>query len=309
MSELLIPLALAATFGSVALVGIAFNAAAAQRKRTLNLLEAQVAETSNLRQQQLSGSFSDRVLLPFLSQVGVWLRNITPLEWRTKINQKLILAGSPPAWDADKVIAFKVLGIVLGVALSVALSRGASATPARTVGLMLLLGVIFFFSPDAILNRRARERQERIRKALADTMDLLTISVEAGLGFDAALQQVIQHVPGPLSQELGRMLHEVRLGISRVEALRHLAARSDVDELRGFVLAMVQADTFGVSVSKVLRAQATELRTKRRQYAEEKAMKVPVKILFPLIFCVLPALFIIVLGPGAIRIAQNLLGM
>jgi tight adherence protein C len=140
-------------------------------------------------------------------------------------------------------------------------------------------------------------------------MDLLTISVEAGLGFDAALVQVISNTPGPLSEEFSRLLQEMRLGHSRVQAFKNLQGRTDVDELASFILAMIQADTFGVSIAKVLREQAKELRTKRRQRAEEAAMKVPIKILFPLIFCVLPALFIVILGPGAIRIAENLFGI
>jgi tight adherence protein C len=143
---------------------------------------------------------------------------------------------------------------------------------------------------------------------MPDTMDLLTISVEAGLSFDAALAHVRKNVPGPLSDEIGRMLHEMQLGVSRVEAFRHLADRTDVEELKAFVLSMVQADTFGISVGKVLRAQAKELRMKRRQRAEEAAMKVPVKMLFPLIFCILPAMFIVMVGPGVIRIMRAFSG-
>jgi tight adherence protein C len=148
----------------------------------------------------------------------------------------------------------------------------------------------------------ARGRQLAISNALPDTLDQLTICVEAGLGFDSALAQVVRNVPGPLSEEIARMLREMQLGVSRAEALRHLAQRAKVEELDGFVLAMVQADIFGVSIANVLRAQSRELRSKRRQRAEELAQKIPVKLLFPMIFLVLPALFIIVLGPGALKI-------
>jgi tight adherence protein C len=133
--------------------------------------------------------------------------------------------------------------------------------------------------------------------------------VEAGLGFDAALAQVVRNVPGPLSEEIARLLQEMQLGVTRVDAFRHLAERTDVDELRGFTLAMIQADIFGVSIANVLRAQAKDLRIKRRQRAEKKAMTSPLKLLFPLIFCVLPALFVVVLGPGAIRILHNFFGI
>jgi tight adherence protein C len=152
------------------------------------------------------------------------------------------------------------------------------------------------------VSARASSRQKEIRKAMPDTMDLLTISVEAGLGFDAALAQVVKNVPGPLSEEISRMLQEMQIGVSRVEALRHLNDRTEVPELDGFVLSMIQADKYGIGVAKVLRAQSTELRQKRRQRAEEKAQKVPMKLLFPMIFLVLPAMFIVILGPGAIKV-------
>ena len=141
---------------------------------------------------------------------------------------------------------------------------------------------------------------------LADTIDLLTISVEAGLAFDAALLHARRSMKGPLSEEIGRMLHEMQLGIKRSEAIRNLSARTNVQELRSFALAMVQADVFGVSVANVLRSQSQELRTKRRQRAEERAMKTPVKLLFPMIGCILPALLVLVVGPGVIRIAHVL---
>jgi tight adherence protein C len=174
---------------------------------------------------------------------------------------------------------------------------------------VVLVGGIGTLLPGAMLDMKAKARQEGIRRALPDTMDLLTISVEAGLGFDAALGQVVRSTEGPLAQEIARMLQEMQVGMARADALRALAERNDVEELRGFVLAMVQAEQFGVSISKVLRSQAKVLRQKRRQRAEEKAMKVPVKILFPLIFCILPAMFVVLLGPGIIRVAQDFFGI
>ena len=146
-----------------------------------------------------------------------------------------------------------------------------------------------------------------MRISAAEVWD--TIAVEAGLGFDAAMAHVRRNVPGPLSDEIGRMLQEIQLGIPRVDAFRDLAARTDVDELRAFVLAMVQADVFGVSISKVLRAQAKEMRTKRRQRAEQAGMQLPVKLIFPTLLCIMPALFVVVLGPGVIRISNSLLNV
>ena len=165
-----------------------------------------------------------------------------------------------------------------------------------------------YFLPDVVVSRTAEQRQKGISRALADTMDLLTISVEAGLGFDAALAQVVEHVPGPLSEEISRMLQEIQLGKPRADAFRAVAERSSVDELNSFVLSVIQADVFGLSISAVLRAQAKDLRVRRRQKAEERALKVPVKLLFPMIFCILPLIMIVVAGPAVIKIFHALLG-
>ena len=141
-----------------------------------------------------------------------------------------------------------------------------------------------------------------------DVIDLLVISVEAGLGFDAALGRVVQNVPGDLSNEFQRTLQETRVGVSRVDALRNLVKRTDVADLNSFVLALIQADQFGVSIARVLRVQAEEMRIRRRQRAQEKAFGAPVKLVFPLMFCILPALFIVVIGPAVISIADSLVG-
>jgi tight adherence protein C len=154
------------------------------------------------------------------------------------------------------------------------------------------------------LNNRVEERQREILRTLSDTLDLLTISVEAGLSLNAAIAQVVRNVPGVLSAEFARMLQEIQLGVPRSEAFRNLAERTDVEELNAFALAMIQADVFGVSISSVLRTQAQQLRIKRRQAIEARAQQTPVKIVFPLVLCILPALFVVIVGPGAIRIFQ-----
>jgi tight adherence protein C len=309
MSSLYLPLALIATFCAVGLGGLAVEVTLSERRRTLQLLESQVGQISmNLRQEELSHSFLERVLFPVGHALGVIARRVTPLDMHKRISHRLMLAGSPAGWDEEKVASVKVLGLVGAGLFGFMMTWMGGSSPAAIAAAGAFFGAMGFMAPDAVLDHAARERQDQIQKALPDSMDLLTISVEAGLGFDAALSQVVHNVPGPLSREIGRMLQEVQLGVARVDAFRNLADRTEVDELRAFVLAMIQADVFGVGVAGVLRAQAKELRTKRRQRAERKAMQTPVKILFPLIFCVLPALFVVILGPGAIRIFDSFFG-
>jgi tight adherence protein C len=310
MSETYVLLALGATFAAVGILSVAVGVPFLDRRRALRVLESRlegVPITTNLRERQLSTSVSERILLPLASRVQTLAKRILFFDMSQRLRRKLLLAGSPVHWDVEKVAAVKLLGLVAGAGLG-SVFIASARTPA-TVVLILLLAAMGYFGPDGYLSRMVDDRQAKIRKSLPDTIDLLTISVEAGLAFDAALTQVMKTVPGPLSQELGRMLQEMRLGVSRADSLRHLGDRTNVEELRSFILAMIQADVFGISVGNVLRAQAKELRTKRRQSAEERAMKIPVKILFPLIFCVMPSLFVVVLGPGAIRIFRAFVGI
>ena len=309
MSEYMLPIGLVATFVAVSLLVVGLQQVMTRRRRAVQLLQAQLEQNIPVtREEDLSRSFRQRALVPTLETLGKLGTRVTPVGMRRRIARKLVLAGNPPAWTADRVAATKVLGAACGVVLGWVMASMFGFGGLLLAGSVLLLGGIGSLIPGATLDMKAKTRQEMIRRALPDTMDLLTISVEAGLGFDAALAHVRKKVPGPLSDEIGRMLHEMQLGVSRVEAFRHLADRTDVEELKAFVLSMVQADTFGISVGKVLRAQAKELRMKRRQRAEEAAMKVPVKMLFPLIFCILPAMFIVMVGPGVIRIMRAFSG-
>jgi tight adherence protein C len=310
MSDLWLVLALVGTFGAILLTGFALDGLMNERKRAVRLLESQVSGTSdvNLREQEMSESFSRRALVPVLSAAGRIARRVTPLDARDRLSRKLMLAGSPAGWDAERVMAFKIIGLVGGLVLGFAV---ASATGLSGVVTILVAGLFTFagfIAPDSIVNGRVEDRQRQILRTLSDTLDLLTISVEAGLSLNASISQVVQNVPGVLSQEFARMLQEIQLGVPRSDAFRHLAERTDVDELNAFALAMIQADVFGVSIAGVLRTQAETLRIKRRQRAEAKAQQIPVKIVFPLILCVLPSLFVVIVGPGAIRIVTSILG-
>jgi len=179
-----------------------------------------------------------------------------------------------------------------------------SASPFRLIVFALAGAAAGFFLPDLLLYNAGQKRQAHIRTELPDAMDMLTICVEAGLGFDAALAQVARAGSGPLAAELARALQEMQIGKTRTEALRSMAGRTTSPELRAFASALVQAGELGISVASVLREQAKEMRLRRRQWAEEQAQKVPVKILFPLLFCLFPALFVVILGPAAVTITH-----
>jgi tight adherence protein C len=308
MSEVWLVLAVASAFFAVVLAGLAIEQGSTDKKRAVRLLESQVgsSESVNLRDQELQKSFGSRVVVPVVSKAGRIARRVTPLDTRDRVATKLMLAGSPAGWDAERVMAFKIIGAGAGGIGGVVFMVMVKPAPLVAIVATALLVFAGFVLPDSLVNRRVDERQKEILKTLSDTLDLLTISVEAGLSLNAAIAQVVQNVPGVLSSEFARMLQEIQLGVPRSEAFRHLADRTDVDELNAFALAMIQADVFGVSIASVLRTQAQQLRIKRRQAAEQKAQQTPVKIVFPLVLCVLPALFVVIVGPGAIRIVTQL---
>jgi tight adherence protein C len=312
-SQVWLALALIGTFSTIFVLGIVVDMMLNRRRRYATVLQTQVGGTAdgfaNLRDEQLKTSVLDRLIFPFTGKVISSITRLTPVDLYGRTNRLIELAGSPPSLTAERIVAFKILfgivGLVVGLLLVPLLPFTGLVFSVVPPALLALTGYTF---PSAGLASKASKRQKEIRKAMPDTMDLLTISVEAGLGFDAALAQVVQNVPGPLSEEIARMLQEMQIGVTRTEELRHVNDRTEVPELDGFVLSMIQADKYGVGVAKVLRAQSTELRQKRRQRAEEVAQKVPLKLLFPMIFMVLPAMFIVILGPGAIKVYETFFG-
>ena len=220
------------------------------------------------------------------------------------LQRRLDQAGNPPRWTADRILAVKGLGL-----LGLGMLGGLYGLHHSVLVLLFatgLGGACGFFLPDVLLYNAGVKRQERIQVAMPDALDMLTVCVEAGLGFDAALAQVARNLRGPVAAEFARALQEMQIGKSRSQALRAMADRTTVAELRSFVSALVQAGELGIAVAQVLREQAKEMRLRRRQRAEEQAQKIAVKILFPLILCLFPALFVVVMGPGAITMAHVL---
>jgi tight adherence protein C len=243
--------------------------------------------------------FRIRVLHPMWTAATRLARALSGRGVTAKLAHRLDLAGNPARWSVERILTAKGVGMV-GLGLFGAAVFGSSVLTGIFFG--LLGAVIGFFVPNVLLYNAGTKRQQEIQKGLADTVDLLVISIQAGLGFDAALSQVTRNTTGPLAGEFHRVLQEMQIGKSRREAFQALADRAGAADVRHFVGAVVQADALGVPISGVLAEQAAEMRTRRRQRAEEQAQKVPVKMLFPMMFFVLPALFIVILGPAALSI-------
>jgi len=272
--------------------------------RSIAALEAMANAPSEMR-AELDRSFADRVLEPLRARALALGRRLTGADSTDRVRHKLDLAGNPRDWSVDRVISLKVIGAVALAIVGTALAVVAGTSVSILIVALAAGLVLGFYAPDLYLYQRKHERSEEIQRGLADAIDLMTISVESGLGFDAAVQQVARNTEGPLAEEFARVLREMQIGKGRAEALRALADRTSVADLKTFVSAMVQADSFGIPIAQVLRIQSSEMRVKRRQRAETKAQQVPVKITVPLIFCILPCLFVAVLGPAALTIMDS----
>ncbi len=243
---------------------------------------------------------------PLTDRLRRFTLRLLPVDATAKMQHKLDIAGNPARWDIDRILAAKTVCLIGMAAFGYLFRAGHGASGLLTA---LAGAVAGFFLPDLLVYNHGLKRQETIQKALPDAMDMMTVCVEAGLGFDSSLAQVARNTTGPLASEFARVLQEMHFGKSRTAALQALGERTTVPELRILVSALVQASELGIPVAAVMREQAGEMRLRRRQRAEEKAQKVTVKILFPLVFCLLPALFIVVMGPGVISIMHSFAGM
>lgn len=303
---LLFLMGLIMVFVAIALVAMAVADArpAGGVGRSLATLEAMTNAPAEMT-SELDRPFGERVLDPLRQRALALGRRMSGADSSERIRRKLDFAGNPRDWSVDRVVSGKVIGA--GALATVGLALSLVLDVAIAIQVVMVLGglVLGFFVPDLYLYQRIYDRSERMQRELPDAIDLLTISVESGLGFDAAVQQVARNTEGPLAEEFSRLLREMQIGQGRSAALRALADRTNVADVRSFVSSMVQADAFGIPISQVLRIQSKEMRVKRRQRAETKAQQVPVKITIPLIFCILPCLFMAVMGPAVISVLDS----
>jgi len=279
-----------------------------RRRAVAATLEAATAQlpgpTLTLRPSE-QGNFADRIVNPVASVFAGLSRRISPPGYVESVQRRLTIAGSDRRADSDRFLAGRLATITL-IPVGFILVDLTSLPKFYKLLAFLLVTVSLLLGPEASLNRRAEARQNKISRELPSLVDLLMISVEAGLGFDQALTRAVISLPGALSEEFGRFLGEVRMGGERTESLEAIDLRTDVPELRSFLMALIQAERFGVSIGSILRSQAADIRVGQRQHIEELAQKAPVKMLFPLVFCVLPALFIVVIGPAGIEIYDTI---
>jgi tight adherence protein C len=289
----LMTLVLAASLGAGQATGVA---------RSLAIIE-QTVDPHEVGRHDLP--VSERLLLPLLARTRGLAFRLSPAGAADKMSRMLDLAGNPGNWTAERLMGFKGAGLLGGALLGVMVGK------LSINGLLFAAGgaAVGFYLPDLLLYNLGLKRQDELRRGLADSLDMMTVCVEAGQGFDAALLQVARSVDGPVAGEFARVLSEIQIGKSRGEAFSSLGARTTVPEAKNFVSALVQADRLGLPIASVLREQSNQMRLVRRQLAEEKAQKVPVKILFPMLLFIFPALFIVIIGPGGIRIMDSLSGM
>jgi tight adherence protein C len=248
--------------------------------------------------------FRERAVDPLKTSLARAVLSMSPKSTVDSVSSKLLGAGlgrrvSPTGYLASKAL-LAAGGIPAGAVLASALGKNGSS--ALVLG--LAIGAAGFFLPDSIVTMCARSRREKVRAELPDALDLLAVSVEAGMGFDGAIAKLAEHMEGPLVEEMALALSEMRIGASRTDALKKMADRSGIPEIANFTRAIIQADQLGISLGRILRVQATDTRLRRQAAAEEKAMKAPIKMLFPTVLFIFPSMFIVVLGPAFLNLSK-----
>ena len=306
----ILPIVIAAlAAGGILLIVIGLAGSSPVDPVQARLTQLGTMQAKNLEELELQQPFVERTLRPLANRLSGTMTRVTSSSFSDRTERRLALAGNPGDMRVADWLGIKAIGAIVGTILFFLLFFVINilSLPPVISFLMLPVGALFGYTlPEFWLGRRVRARQHAILLMIPDALDLLTISVRAGLGFDAALGKVVEKLQGPLSDEFRRALAEVRVGKARREALRDIVPRTEVVPLTNFIGAIIQAEQLGVSISKVLQVQSEQLRIERRQRAEEMAAKAPIKMLFPLVGCIFPSLFIVILGPAIILIVLNL---
>jgi len=307
---MLLPIVIAAVAaGAILLIFISLAGGSSVDPVQARLSQLGSMQAKNLEELELQQPFIERTLRPLAARMSGSVARVTSASFSERTEKNLALAGNPGDLRVNDWLGIKAIGAVVGGVIFFLLFAvvGVMKLPFLIAILMTIVGVLLGYTvPEFWLGRRVKKRQKLILLMIPDALDLLTISVRAGLGFDAALGRVVDKLQGPLTDEFRRALAEVRVGKARRDALRDIVPRTEVIPLTNFIGAIIQAEQLGVSISKVLQVQSEQLRIERRQRAEEQAAKAPIKMLFPLVGCIFPSLFIVILGPAIILIVQNL---
>ncbi len=292
-------------FASIITVGISVGSLILDRRQVRQGIDALAAYDGGvISQMDMEGTHIFQRIPLFMNMLARVGRSLNPVQLTDKLSKQLVYAGM--SRGLDKLLASKMIGVAGGLLAALLLGGFVDSWWLRII-ILFGLPIVSFFVPDLWLKLKADARQKSIALNLPGVLDLLAVSVEAGMGFDSALAKVIKNMSGPLSEEFARMLKEIQMGASRKEAFKSLGERTNVAEFKSFLTSLTQADIFGVSIAETLKIQADTMRLRRQQKAEEIAQKAPVKLVFPTILCIFPALFVVLLGPAGIRIYNTLI--
>ncbi len=295
--------------GAILLIFLGLAGSAPVDPVQARLTQLGTMQAKNLEELELQAPLLERTLKPLAARLSGFVSQVTSTSFSQQTEKRLALAGNPGGLRTADWLGVKAVGAIVGALLFFLLFVivGFMGLPLVLQFVMIPIGLMFGYTiPEFWLGGRVRRRQKEILLMIPDALDLLTISVRAGLGFDGALAKVVEKLKGPLTEEFRRALAEIRVGKARRDALRDIVPRTEVQALTNFIGAIIQAEQLGVSISKVLQVQSEQLRIERRQRAEEQAARAPIKMLFPLVGCIFPSLFIVILGPALILIMLNL---
>jgi tight adherence protein C len=304
MQHLAIPMGLFGVVFGIALAVSALRRPAVDAAAVLAELEAADVHLDEYS-ERLTRPLSARILAPVGGRLAGVVRSLLPRNYLESLRRRLLLAGMAERTRPEEFIVLQFVALLGGAAFGYLIASLAHFSSTGAFRLSAFLGVVGAVVPESRIGRRREERLSSIRRDLPDVLDLLVISVEAGVGLEGAIEVVGRHFDTPIAHEMNRMLREMELGVPRRQALQSLRRRVDMPEVSNFVLSLIQADGLGMPIGRVLRAQATEMRSKRRQWARERAAKLPVKILFPMFMFIFPALFVVILGPAVSSIIHN----